>query len=90
MPDPSAHSAAVDVAGHCYCGAVTFEVHIPAGEAPIFTAYCHCLRAVNLVLSKDFSLEEKAAVKPPLLEQSHDFLKSLRQEMEIEGHEQPK
>ena len=32
----------VDVAGHCYCGAVTFEVHIPAGERPIFTAYCHC------------------------------------------------
>jgi len=52
-----------------------------------FTAYCHCLRAVNLVLSKDFSLEEKAAVKPPMLEQSTDFLKSLRQEMETEGHE---
>ena len=52
-----------------------------------FSDYCHCLRAVNLVLSKDFSLEQKAAVKPPMLEQSHDFLKSLRQEMEIEGHE---
>lgn len=55
--------------------------------AEYFTAYCHCLRAVNLVLSKDFSLEEKAAVKPPMLDQSVDFLKSLRQEMEIEGNE---
>ncbi len=54
-----------------------------------FTAYCHCLRAVQLVLSKDFSLEEKAAVKPPLLEQSLSFLKSLRQEMEIEDHDHP-
>ncbi|MAF65393.1 MAG: hypothetical protein CMJ84_07025 [Planctomycetes bacterium] len=54
-----------------------------------FTAYCHCLRALNEVLSADFSLEEKAAVKPPMLEQSIDFLKSLRQEMEIEGHEHP-
>jgi len=35
-------SEAVDVAGHCYCGAITFEVHIPAGEKPLFTAYCHC------------------------------------------------
>jgi nitrate reductase assembly molybdenum cofactor insertion protein NarJ len=52
-----------------------------------FTAYCSCLKAVNLVLSQDFSLEEKAAVGPPLLEQSADFLKSLRQEMEIEGHD---
>jgi nitrate reductase assembly molybdenum cofactor insertion protein NarJ len=54
-----------------------------------FTAYCHCLRAVNMVLSKDFSLEEKAAVKPPMLHQSRDFLNSLRQEMETEGHDQP-
>jgi len=52
-----------------------------------FTVYCHCLRAVYMTLSKDFSLEEKAAVKPPILEQSRDFLKSLKQEMEIEGHE---
>jgi nitrate reductase assembly molybdenum cofactor insertion protein NarJ len=52
-----------------------------------FTAYSHCLRAVRLVLEKDFSLKEKAAVKPPMLEQSIDFLKSVRQEMEIEGHE---
>jgi len=51
-----------------------------------FTAYCHCLRAVHLVLSKDFSLEEKAAEKPPMLEQSLSFLKSVRQEMEIEDH----
>ena len=52
-----------------------------------FTAYSHCLKAVNLVLLKDFSLEEKAAMKPPMLEQSVDFLKSLKLEMEIEGHE---
>jgi hypothetical protein len=32
----------VAVSGHCYCGGVTFEVRIPAGESPIFTAYCHC------------------------------------------------
>jgi nitrate reductase assembly molybdenum cofactor insertion protein NarJ len=55
-----------------------------------FTAYSHCLRAVNLVLSKDFSLQEKAAMKPPMLEQSVDFLKSLKLEMEIEGHEHSK
>lgn len=30
------------VSGHCYCGGVTFDVHIPAGSKPIFTAYCHC------------------------------------------------
>ena len=30
------------VAGRCYCGAITFSVHIPAGAKPIFTAYCHC------------------------------------------------
>jgi nitrate reductase assembly molybdenum cofactor insertion protein NarJ len=52
-----------------------------------FTAYSHCLRAVNLVLSKDFSLEEKAALKPPMLEQSLSFLRSVRQEMEIEDNE---
>lgn len=28
--------------GHCYCGAIRFRVHIPAGQKPIFTAYCHC------------------------------------------------
>jgi hypothetical protein len=33
---------AVHVTGHCYCGAVHFAVTIPAGERPIFTAYCHC------------------------------------------------
>ena len=54
-----------------------------------FTAYCHCLKAVHLVLSKDFSLEEKAAEKPPMLEQSLGFLKSVRQEMEIEDHDHP-
>ena len=32
----------VHVTGHCYCGAVTFSVDLPAGEKPIFTAYCHC------------------------------------------------
>ncbi len=32
----------VDVTGHCYCGAIQFAVTIPAGERPIFTAYCHC------------------------------------------------
>lgn len=32
----------VDVTGHCYCGAIQFAVHIPAGDQPIFTAYCHC------------------------------------------------
>jgi len=32
----------VHVTGHCYCGAITFAVDIPAGAAPIFTAYCHC------------------------------------------------
>ncbi len=35
-------SQPVDVQGHCYCGAIEFRVRIPAGEAPIFTAYCHC------------------------------------------------
>jgi len=54
-----------------------------------FTAYCHCLKAVQLVLSNDFSLEEKAAERPPMLEQSLDFLRSLRQEMEIEDHDHP-
>ncbi len=54
-----------------------------------FTAYCHCLKAVYLVLSKDFSLEEKAAEKPPMLEQSLGFLRSVRQEMEIEDHDHP-
>jgi len=36
MSDP------IHVSGHCYCGAITYEVDIPAGQAPIFTAYCHC------------------------------------------------
>ncbi|MFT5435244.1 MAG: hypothetical protein ACI9OJ_005961, partial [Myxococcota bacterium] len=31
-----------DVRGHCYCGALQFKVRIPAGEQPIFSAYCHC------------------------------------------------
>jgi hypothetical protein len=44
---------------------------------------------VHLVLSKDFALEEKAAVKPPMLDQSLSFLRSVRQEMEIEGHDHP-
>jgi hypothetical protein len=35
-------SEAVHVTGHCYCGAIAFSVDIPAGSAPIFTAYCHC------------------------------------------------
>jgi hypothetical protein len=35
-PDP------IRVSGHCYCGGVTFKVDIPAGDSPIFTAYCHC------------------------------------------------
>jgi hypothetical protein len=39
---PPTESDPVDVAGHCYCGAIAFEVHIPAGERPLFTAYCHC------------------------------------------------
>jgi|GEM_PF-3153796 len=33
---------AVQVAGHCYCGAIEYAVSIPAGDEPIFTAYCHC------------------------------------------------
>jgi hypothetical protein len=33
---------AVHVTGHCYCGAIRFAVDIPEGDAPIFTAYCHC------------------------------------------------
>ncbi len=28
--------------GHCYCGGVGFVVTLPAGEKPVFTAYCHC------------------------------------------------
>jgi len=32
----------VDVSGHCYCGTIHFNVRIPTGKAPIFTAYCHC------------------------------------------------
>ena len=32
----------IHVAGHCYCGEVRFEVHLPAGEDPFFTEYCHC------------------------------------------------
>ena len=32
----------VQVSGHCYCGGIEFELHIPEGEDPIFTAYCHC------------------------------------------------
>jgi nitrate reductase assembly molybdenum cofactor insertion protein NarJ len=55
-----------------------------------FTAYCHCLEAVHLVLAKDFSLKEKAAEKPPMLEPSLSFLKSVRQEMEIEDHDHSK
>ncbi len=38
MSDPSE----VHVTGHCFCGGVTFTVDIPAGDRPIFTAYCHC------------------------------------------------
>ena len=34
--------APIHVSGHCYCGAMTFEVDLPAGEAPVFAAYCHC------------------------------------------------
>ena len=32
----------VHVTGHCYCGTIAFEVRIPSGSKPIFTAYCHC------------------------------------------------
>mgnify|MGYP002634469084 CR=1 FL=1 len=32
----------VSVSGHCYCGAIQYAVAIGAGQAPIFTAYCHC------------------------------------------------
>ena len=42
MTDSSETTPAVDVAGHCYCGAIQFRVQIPAGQAPIFAAYCHC------------------------------------------------
>jgi hypothetical protein len=35
-------SDAVDVSGHCYCGAITYRVRIPEGREPVFTAYCHC------------------------------------------------
>ncbi len=35
-------SDTIRVDGHCYCGAIAFEVSIPEGNAPIFTAYCHC------------------------------------------------
>ena len=38
MTEPSA----IDVRGHCYCGAVGFRVQMPADAKPIFTAYCHC------------------------------------------------
>lgn len=30
------------VTGHCYCGAIKFEVHIAAGHQPVFSTYCHC------------------------------------------------
>lgn len=30
------------LSGHCYCGAVTYAVDMPADAQPIFTAYCHC------------------------------------------------
>ena len=32
----------VFVSGHCYCGAIQFEVRMEPGRGPIFTAYCHC------------------------------------------------
>jgi len=32
----------VRVSGHCYGGCLSYEVHLPEGERPIFTAYCHC------------------------------------------------
>lgn len=32
----------IDLTGHCYCGAVNYRVRIPAGERPLFSAYCHC------------------------------------------------
>lgn len=35
-------NAALSVGGHCYCGAIRFAVRIPAGAAPLFSAYCHC------------------------------------------------
>ena len=35
-------SAPIRALGHCYCGTVSFEVSLAAGDAPIFTAYCHC------------------------------------------------
>ncbi|MFT5585093.1 MAG: hypothetical protein ACI9VR_002681 [Cognaticolwellia sp.] len=30
------------VTGHCYCGAVTYKVDMPAGKRPRFALYCHC------------------------------------------------
>ena len=42
MSAPSATTEDLRVTGRCYCGAIEFAVHIPAGDAPIFTAYCHC------------------------------------------------
>lgn len=32
----------IHVFGHCYCGAVNFEVRMPAGAVPFVSAYCHC------------------------------------------------
>ncbi len=40
MPEPVAED--LNLQGHCYCGALRFAVSVPAGSAPIFTAYCHC------------------------------------------------
>lgn len=28
--------------GHCYCGSMRFEVDLPTGSGPVFSAYCHC------------------------------------------------
>lgn len=33
-------SHAPTLSGHCYCGAVRFEIDVP--EAPRFAIYCHC------------------------------------------------
>ena len=42
MPSAPATAEALHLTGHCYCGGIRYAVDIPAGAAPIFTAYCHC------------------------------------------------
>mmetsp|Transcript_17332 Transcript_17332/g.40867 ORF Transcript_17332/g.40867 Transcript_17332/m.40867 type:complete len:197 (+) Transcript_17332:28-618(+) len=39
----SSTSPAINVKGHCYCGAVEYQVILEQGEKPIFPpCYCHC------------------------------------------------